>query len=274
MSELDLKERKTSILYRARWRCSASACDLQDDMKIAVAQTKPKKGDVSANIEHHKTLIQLAADHNADLLIFPELSLTGYEPTLAKELATDPADHRFNDFQKISDESTISIGVGMPIRNNGGVSIGMIIFQPRKERQVYVKKFLHADEDPFFVPGENLATLQIKNTKIALAICFEISIDEHTKSACSSGDAIYIASVAKSVAGINNALTRLSQTARNYSTLVLMSNSVGTCDNEICAGRSSIWNTDGTLLFQLDTDHEGILIVDPATREGATLPLL
>src|SRR5258706_9745328 len=103
-------------------------------MKICVAQTRPVKGDIGKNIDKHKRLMDLAAFYTPSIIIFPELSLTGYEPTLAKELATPPDDRRFDDFQKISDTSHITIGVGMPIKNNAGTNIGMILFQPGQAR--------------------------------------------------------------------------------------------------------------------------------------------
>ena len=46
-------------------------------MKICVAQTRPVKGDIKANIEHHKKLIDLAISNGGDTIIFPELSITG-----------------------------------------------------------------------------------------------------------------------------------------------------------------------------------------------------
>lgn len=63
-------------------------------MKICAAQTRPFKGDIQKNIDTHKKLINLAVSNGADLIFFPELSLTGYEPKLSKELATIQADSR------------------------------------------------------------------------------------------------------------------------------------------------------------------------------------
>ncbi len=68
-------------------------------MKICVAQTRPSKGDIQSNIERHKKLIDLAVANGANIAVFPELSITGYEPERAKELATIPDDRRFEDFQ-------------------------------------------------------------------------------------------------------------------------------------------------------------------------------
>ncbi|MFI5131108.1 MAG: nitrilase-related carbon-nitrogen hydrolase, partial [Chitinophagales bacterium] len=77
-------------------------------MKICVAQTRPIKGDVKSNINAHRKLIDLAINNKANSIIFPELSLTGYEPELAKDLATDKDDNRFNDFQEISDSKHVT----------------------------------------------------------------------------------------------------------------------------------------------------------------------
>ena len=51
-------------------------------MRICVAQSKPIKEDIVANIEQHKKFIHLAIYSKADVIVFPELSITGYEPTL------------------------------------------------------------------------------------------------------------------------------------------------------------------------------------------------
>jgi predicted amidohydrolase len=58
-------------------------------MKIGKAQIELTKGDIEKNIEIHKRWIKRAVAENADLVAFPELSLTGYEPALAGELAME-----------------------------------------------------------------------------------------------------------------------------------------------------------------------------------------
>ena len=88
---------------------------------------------------------------------------------------------------------------------------------------------------------------------IALAICYELSVPEHAENAFKSGAEIYIASVAKSVNGVDQAIKRLSDIASKYSMTVLMSNCVGQADGEECGGKTSIWNNKGLLVGQLDT---------------------
>ena len=110
-------------------------------MKICVAQTRPIIGDIQRNIEHHKNFIALVGSYGADTVIFPELSLTGYEPTLAEALATQPADKRFDDFQTISNTEQITIGVGVPTKTRTGICISLVLFQPHQARQTYSKQY-------------------------------------------------------------------------------------------------------------------------------------
>jgi len=236
-------------------------------MKICVAQTRPIKGDIQSNIDNHKRLIDLAVSNGADTIIFPELSITGYEPELAKELATNPNHSRFDDFQRISDTRQVTIGVGVPTKSDTGICISMVLFQPHKARQIYSKKYLHSDEESFFASGQSSIGLLDDEINIALAICYELSVPEHAENASKSGARVYIASVAKSASGVEKAVERLSEIANRYSMTVLMSNCVGHCDNFESAGQSSVWNDEGLLLGQLNDSDEGLLIFDTDTRK-------
>ena len=240
-------------------------------MKICVAQTRPLKGDIKANIEQHKKLVDFAVNKGAGIIIFPELSLTGYEPELAAVLAITPADSRLNDFQQLSDEGNITIGVGIPTKHDSGICISMIIFRPQKEVITYSKKHLHTDEDPFFTSGENISLLPSITPGVALAICYEISVPEHSEHAYNNGASIYIASVAKSASGVEKAVEQLAAIAKKYSMTVLVSNFIGQCEDYQCGGKSSIWNSEGILTAQLDDATEGILIVDTDTGETSKI---
>jgi len=243
-------------------------------MKIAVAQTRPIKGDISANITAHKKLISLAISYKADTIFFPELSITGYEPELANEIATNHDDKKFDDLEEISNKNKITIGVGMPTKNKSGIKISMLIFQPGTPRQTYSKQQLHADELPYFVNGEKQIILTVGNKKIAPAICYESLQTGHSEIAHQLGAEIYVACVAKSQNGIDKALVHYPAVAKKFSMPVLMSNCVGYCDNFQSVGKTSVWTKKGNLVGQLDDKLEGILIFDTETEEviAITLP--
>lgn len=236
-------------------------------MKVSIAQICPIKGDISANIEKHKILIELASSSKATSIFFPELSLTSYEPELAKDLATNPDDLRLNQFQNISDFNKITIGLGIPMKTRTGVQISMVIFQPDSSRQTYSKQQLHSDEVPYFENGDQQIILTVNNKKIAPAICYESLQSNHSDKASKLGAEIYLACVAKSQNGVDKAMAHYPKVAKDYSMYVLMANCIGYCDNFVAAGFSSVWTKKGKLVGQLDDKNEGILIFDTETEE-------
>lgn len=240
-------------------------------MKICLAQSKPVKGDIPINLDNHAKMIHLAADHGAQLIIFPELSITGYEPTLAKELSVDADDSSLDLLQAISNTKHIAIGAGMPVKNGDGVTISMLVFQPHQPREIYFKQYLHADELPFFQQGEPHSVSLFEKHRLGMAICYEISVPEHAAGVHEAGAQVYIASVAKSVKGVEKALVELPAIARTYGMAVLMANCVGHCDDFDCGGKSSVWSGSGELVAQLDGVEEGLLLFDTQSGKAVTI---
>ena len=233
-------------------------------MKICLAQTKSTKGEIQRNIDFHLKFIERAISLKSDIIIFPELSITGYEPLLAKKLVSKGENTWFNPIQHLANKSEITICVGMPTKadNTGNILISMLIFQPNKELLIYSKQLLHPDELPYFVCGTEQTYLTIKGKKLALGICYETLQEEHFINAKNSGADIYIASVAKSNAGIEKALNHFPKMASTYKTHILMVNNVGYNDNFLSVGQSAVWNTNGTLLQKHHSKKEGLIIYD------------
>lgn len=242
-------------------------------MKICLAQAKAVKGNIAANIENHKRLVKSAASQGASMVVFPELSLTGYEPSLAAELATGTDDPRFAVLRNLCDSAGIVIVAGMPIRHGKGVFISMLLFQPDQPLRLYSKKYLHADEEPFFVSGPNFPVLQTGDVKVGLGICYELSVPEHAEAAFEGGAGCYLVSAVKSVNGIAKAHERLSEIAAAYSAPALLCNSVGESDGFTCGGQSACWDTKGRLLAQLNAQDEGLLLFNTGSGEAEAVPL-
>lgn len=234
-------------------------------MRICIVQAKALIGHIQKNIENHLAFIERAIARNSDLVIFPELSITGYEPELAKELSTKAEDKRFAPFQRLSDENEIIIGVGMPIKAPDGVTISMLIFQPFKTRLVYSKRLLHPDELPFFISGTDQPLLNVKGKIIALGICYETLQREHFIRAKEHHADVYVASVSKPDKGTEKAYVHFPSMAKEFEMVVLMANSVGFCDNFLSNGLSSVWSSKGKRIEQLGQEHQGMLIYDTET---------
>lgn len=239
-------------------------------MKICLAQTSSEKGNIQQNIQNHLKLVERAIDLQADLIVFPELSITNYEPTLAKALATDIEHDMFHPFQALSNKSSITIGVGTPTKGVDGIHISMLLFQPNKTRTVYSKQMLHSDELPYFACGNTQTFLHIKNTKIAIGICYETLQRPHFLNAKEHKADIYIASVAKPKNGIQKAYEHFPKISKEFGTPVLMANCVGYCDNFMSVGQSAVWNKDGVLVEHLDDSQQGLMIYDTETNQTQT----
>lgn len=242
-------------------------------MRICAAQLEPVAGDIDVNVAEHLALIDLAVAQRADLIFFPELSLTGYEPRLAKIRATNADDRRIDVFQKVADAQRIIIGVGLPTRSPAGIRISMIVFQPGTQRLAYSKQQLHADELPFFVHGNEQLILAAGDHILAPAICYESLQSDHADTAARAGADIYLASVAKPARNVVKAYPHYAAIAKQHSMTVLMANSVGPCDNFVSVGQSAIWNDRGELIAGMDDRSEGIVLIDTSTQKATAVPI-
>ena len=236
-------------------------------MRVAIAQIEAIKGNVEKNIENHLKWIKQAILNNADMLVFPELSVTGYEPDLAENLATNQDDTRLDDIQNLSDRNGIAIGVGLPTKDESDVFVSMIIFQPHKERITYSKQYLYPPEESIFKAGKNPLVLNFETEVVSPAICYEISNKAHCEFAKRNKATLYIASVLSSINGIDADMKKLSDIAKHNNLVTFMANYVGESGGYKCAGKSSVWDTTGKLIGQLDCETEGILIYDTETKE-------
>ncbi|MEJ8802072.1 carbon-nitrogen hydrolase family protein [Pontibacter sp. H249] len=235
-------------------------------MRIAIVQLEPIKGNIERNTMIHIGWINQAINLHTDMIVFPELSLSRYEPELAISLATNQKDKRLDCFQKLSDENNITIGIGLPMREEEELYISMIIFQPEKRRITYSKQYLYPTEVSTFKPGSNPLVLKFETDIVAPAICYELSNKEHYEFAAQNNATVYLASVLNSVNGIDSDLKKLSDIARSYKMVTFMANFIGESGGYKCAGKSSIWNENGEIIKQLGDKEEGLMIYDTETK--------
>jgi predicted amidohydrolase len=256
-------------------------------MKIAAAQLRAVPGDVEANLVRHERALEFAAGLGAESVIFPELSLTGYEPARAAHLAAqahlsgsgpdmtwptagNPGSAALRRVQAACDRLGVIAAVGMPWSNGEHLHIGMFWHAPGERPLVYAKRHLHADEEPFFKPSPlGQLLLELPGASLAPAICYESLLDSHAAQAAELGADTYLASVAKSARGVERARAHYAEIARRHRMRVLMANAVGASDAFVSAGQSAAWDTEGRLLAELPATVEGLLLLD--TRQNQAL---
>ncbi|AZF04785.1 carbon-nitrogen hydrolase family protein [Pseudomonas sp. R5-89-07] len=235
---------------------------------LAAAQTLSTAGDVAANIARHLVFMQAAAAQGVQLLVFPELSLTGYEPALAADLAIAPEAPLLTPLREMARELKLTSVVGMPVRlaPNADVLIGALVLGADGSLAVYTKQYLHPGEEVAFAAGRGGAVLEWGNDRIALAVCADFSHADHPRQAALARANIYAASVLISESGYATDCALLQGYAVEHNLLVLMANHGGPSGGWACAGRSAIWANDGHLLAVVPGVGEALVI---ARRDGA-----
>ncbi|WEZ86491.1 carbon-nitrogen hydrolase family protein [Pseudomonas sp. NyZ480] len=242
-------------------------------MKLCAIQLASHKGDLDSNLDRHCYCIEQAAALGARLVVFPELSLTGYEPTLARQLALPLSSARLDPLQALCDHHDITVAVGLPLPTPNGIQIGMPILRPGQPRLSYAKQRLHDDELPFFTPAGQSLVFEVDKHTIAPAICYESMFMAHAEKVRAQGAGLYLVSVAKTVKGIREGYEHYPEVARRLNIPVLMANCIGPADTFIGAGGSAAWDPRGQLLAALDERTQGLVMLDLATGSATALVL-
>jgi predicted amidohydrolase len=217
---------------------------------IAAAQSTSMAGDLAGNIALHLRFIQVAAAHGVQLLVFPELSLTGYEHGLAVELAIDPDASVLQPLRGFAHNSGVTTVVGMPIRlsEDGPVLIGALVLGADGSLGVYSKQHLHPGEEVAFAPGGGGEPLVMGDDTIVLAVCADFSHGSHAAAAAQRGADVYAAGVLITEKGYAPDTALLQGYAAAHSMVVLIANHGGATGGWESAGRSAIWASDGSLI--------------------------
>ncbi|GAB4399074.1 MAG: carbon-nitrogen hydrolase [Anaerolineales bacterium] len=146
-------------------------------MKLALAQINTCLGDVEANLEKHLALAKQARKQDADLLIFPELSLTGYVlQDLASTVAHRPTadDPIFKPLLQASQDLDIVVGfVDEDARSRfyiaaAYLSRGQVIHVHHK---VYLPTYGLFDEGRFFAWGDSIRAFDTRFGRMGILIC-------------------------------------------------------------------------------------------------------
>lgn len=147
-------------------------------LDIALAQLAPRLRETEANVE---TVRRVVADHpDADLVVFPELFLSGYTATDVDELAIRADGPELKSIAAVARESSTALIVGAAERVGGGVANSAICVDERGDvAAAYRKVQLYGGkESDAFVAGEELLVVELCGVKIGPMICFDMEFPE------------------------------------------------------------------------------------------------
>lgn len=213
-------------------------------MRIVLAEICPRAGDVAANLALHLDVLARAAQVEADLVVFPELSLTGYEPTLAQQLQRGPDCSELRMLEAAARANGQRVCVGLPTVGAQKPRISMAVLGGSEILWVH-KHTLHTDEQPVFEAGPAAGPLSIHGRSVGFLICYELTQDSRVQALVDGGAELLVASVAKTARGMEGAAGRLEDLARRHGLPVLVVNAVGPADGVVCGGGSGAFGAKG-----------------------------
>jgi len=159
---------------------------IKEKFTVALSQISCKLGDVESNRNKMIEYILKAKDNNANIVIFPELSLTGY---YIKDLIYDVAEtipgKSFDIIKEYAIKNNINVVFGMPERLNTHSSIifnSLVWIKPNGEYTVYRKIYLPTyrifEEQKYFRNGSKPVYIDTEYGRFGLTICFDIYFPE------------------------------------------------------------------------------------------------
>jgi predicted amidohydrolase len=237
------------------------------------------RGDVEANLREHLRLVELAAAHGARIVLFPELSLTGYELELAASLAMSVGDPRLDRLADAAALHAVAIVAGAPVRVDAELHIGAFLVSPDRTVSLYTKQRLGAfgaearcdgvvppPEASVFRPGRLDPLLRIDGDLAAVAICADIGLAAHPLRAAQRGATLYLASMFVIPSEFESERAKLERYALEHSLIVAFANFGAASGGLAAAGRSSLWSERGELLVQLPPSGAGVAVA--TSRSG------
>ncbi|MET3807788.1 putative amidohydrolase [Nakamurella sp. UYEF19] len=224
---------------------------------IAVAQPPCVPLDIAANISIHARTVREA---RARVVVFPELSLTGYHmdaPTVS------PGDRRFAPLvQACADSGSVAL-VGAALAGPTGKGtekgleqkgfIALLAVDGSGVSVAYRKQWLSTEESRHFVAGGAPAVYEVDGRRLGLAICKDTSIAQHAADTSALGIDGYVASTLLSREETAELPARACRVAAEHGAWVATASFAGSTGEgyEHAAGCSGIWSKDGAVIEQV-----------------------
>ena len=237
-------------------------------MRLALAQINTVVGDLDGNAARIVGRLREARNAGADLVLFPELAVTGYPP---EDLLFRPGFLREarKALEQIATETTdVAALIGVPWLDRDLFN-GCAICAGGELKAVYPKRFLPNygvfDEVRYFQPGRKMYLLQMGEALIGPTVCEDIWQPGPPATDLALAGAHVIANISASPFHVGKGLEReemLITRARDNACWVVLVNAVGGQDELIFDGHSVVIDEEGEVVARAPSFEEALLVVD------------
>jgi NAD+ synthase (glutamine-hydrolysing) len=248
-------------------------------MRLALAQINTVVGDLDGNAELIRRRLAEAKDRQADLVVFPELAVTGYPPEdlLLRPSFVQAAQAKAEELAREARGIVALIGVPWFDRD---LYNACAVCAAGEIKTLYRKRFLPNygvfDEDRYFAPGRDLVLLEHGGTLVGPTICEDMWQPGPPATELALAGAQLLVNLSASPFHLLRDRERqemFATRARDNSCFVAFCNSVGGQDELIFDGNSLVLDEEGHVLARGPSFEEALLVVDvePADAIGRRL---
>src|SRR5438094_960965 len=237
-------------------------------MRLALAQIDTVVGDLDGNREAILRRLAEGREAGADLVLFPELAVTGYPP---EDLLLRPAFIREarRSLERIAAETAGIVAlVGAPLLDRD-LQNTCAVLADGEVRAVYPKRFLPNygvfDEDRYFAPGRRLVLLRHGEVLVGPTVCEDVWQPGPPMTDLALGGAQLVTNISASPFHVGKDREReemLVVRARDNSCYVAFCNAVGGQDELVFDGHSVVIDDEGGVLARAPGFEEALLVVD------------
>jgi predicted amidohydrolase len=264
-------------------------------LRVALAQIAPRLGELETNLERHHQLVGEARAREADLVVFPELGLTGYLlQDLNAEVAIRRDDPRLLELARAADGMSVVVSF-VEESSEHKLFIAAALLEAGLVRHVHRKVFLPTyglfDERRFFAPGSTIraASSEHLGLRLGISVCEDFWHLATAQLLALDGAELLInvsSSPGRDVAAINETGLGTAESWRSINrtyaqlttSFVIFVNRVGVDESITFWGGSEIVAPNGASVFRAPTHDEGLYVAAIETaelrRERIASPLL
>lgn len=241
---------------------------MREKFKVALAQISCKRGDKAENIRKVEDKVTEAKQQGAELVIFPELSLTGYTVRdQIYELAETIPGPSTSVLEKLARKTGTYIVFGMPElseKTQATIYNAAVLIGPDgligKYRKMYLPTHSVFEEKRYFRPGYQTAVFETELGKIGLIICYDIFFPEVSRLTRLKGARLIVCISASPAVRRTFFETLTAARAMENTTFLAYVNLVGIEDGLQFWGGSRLIGPNGKVLVKAKYNEEDLVI--------------
>ncbi|MDI2128644.1 carbon-nitrogen hydrolase family protein [Yinghuangia seranimata] len=252
-------------------------------LRVAAAQAHALPGNVADNVATAAQLVRFAASSGADVVVLPELFLSGYDLDLIRgepdRCEIVPGDRRLDDLAAACYASRTVAVVGGCVRRGGRRTSSLIVVGLDGEAQIgYDAQHLPPDALDLFTPGDFGCSVEIRGWRLGLGTRHDIGFPEHVRAATMDGCDGYLCAglFTRGDAEYRRGLYLATRALENTCYTVLANHIGATGDGPGC-GRSAVFGPDGRVVAEADGERVDVVVATmqdfeiDAARESLTM---